>query len=63
MKSLKLILLILFSSFFISVNAQNISGTIEHASNISLYLFSYYGNEQKLIDSSITDDKGNFNFK
>jgi len=43
--------------------AQDIYGTIKHASRMPLYLYSYYGKEQKLIDSSITDDKGNFNFK
>ncbi len=63
--SLKAILIALFSILLLinNINAQNISGNIKNADKMPLYLFSYYGNEQTLIDSTITDEKGNFNFK
>jgi len=63
MKSFRIILIIVFSLLLKRLVAQDIYGTIKHASRMPLYLYSYYGKEQKLIDSSITDDKGNFNFK
>ena len=63
MKSFRIILIFVFSLLLKRLDAQDIYGTIKHASSMPLYLYSYYGKEQKLIDSSITDDKGNFNFK